>query len=122
MSGYVLLDIGCAECRAFDHPPLISEVLSFATIEEAKAHAARIPWAADADWKPHPLGGEFYGFGSGDVWIAPVALFDKGVSPAEFAALYEEIVEVGTWARENGYQAAYDWIVGRFAGGAEERT
>ncbi|MCW2545412.1 MAG: hypothetical protein JWM40_2964 [Frankiales bacterium] len=32
-----------------------------------------------------------------------------------FDALYEDMIDVATWARENGHQIAYDWIMDRFA-------
>ena len=36
-------------------------------------------------------------------------------SQDEFDALYEDMIDVATWARENGHQIAYDWIMDRFA-------
>lgn len=70
---WLLIDVGCAECRGWDTPPLVRILSTHATAEDAKL-------AAEAEvrnpaWKPHPQGGEFYGFGSGDIWVVPIEAF-----------------------------------------------
>lgn len=73
MSGYVLIEIGCAECRWDNNDPLVESMTFFDTLEQARAS-----YTGDTPiWRPHPLGGVFHGFGSGDVWIAPVEVFSR---------------------------------------------
>lgn len=73
---YVLLDIGCAECRGWvEEEPLVEAVTYHASLDDAKAHVTQ--QGNTGKWYPHPLGGEFLPSGSGDLWAAPVETFTQ---------------------------------------------
>jgi hypothetical protein len=75
---YVLLDIGCAECR--NSEPLIDSLRFFDTLAEAMAAVEAELGGSGARWrdqKEHPLGGVVYMHSSGDYWIAPVSVFTR---------------------------------------------
>ena len=72
-SSYVLLDIGCAECRMGWYEPLVESLRFFATLEDAQAAVEALD--VTGAWRDHPVGGIVYGHTSGDYWIAPVSVF-----------------------------------------------
>lgn len=71
VNGFVVFDIGCAECRGYsEDEPLVESLTFFDTLEQAQQAHPEV-----TKWNPHPLGGVFDGRGDGDIWIAPLSTF-----------------------------------------------
>lgn len=87
MSGWILVEVGCAECGV---PGPLAEVAGFYdTADAAKAAAVAVRSWADLDarigrhvergWDEYPGVGWVAGYvgGDGQSWVAPATMFDR---------------------------------------------
>lgn len=81
MSGWFLLELGCAECGDM---PLALPRGMYASEDEAQAAAG----PNRGRWIAHPDGGSFTQWGSGGYWCAPIEALSK--TGTDFGSEYDE--------------------------------